>query len=413
MKRTFKYPVYPTRVQEAWLFAELKHQKRLQNYMLQMRSQMWEYGSISVSMIDQINHLKKLRENNTYYSDHPQDMQVSTIKRVNEAKTHFFRRCKDPKAKKKGHPKFKRSVRSVSWSLRKYTLKSGERVRQNPIRETGTRYNRLKVPTLGEVKIRQHRRFIGDPKEVTLKKTARGWYCFIVCEVPDTPKCVLKSACGADVGNPKKFVVTSDGEKIGNRRFYKRGEPRLAELQRELSRKQKGSQRYWKTRAALAKHHDKIACQRLDFIAKTAYKLFHHKGYDAVVVEDLHIKSMIKGASRDKGKKGLAKSISDTAWGMFFDWCKWVAKRDGKHFHTVDPAHTSKTCSHCCQRVKGKMSLSVRTFECKHCGFTSDRDHNAALNILYRAACALRDDEFWATLLIETRSPLLLQACWG
>ena len=144
MKRTFKYRVYPTRDQEPWGFAEFKHQKRLSNYMLQTRSQMWEYGSISVSMFDQINHLKKLRENNTYYSDHPQDMQVSTIKRVNEAKKHFFHRCPDPEAKKKGSPKFKRSVRSVTWSLRKHTLKSGESVRQNPIRETGTRYNRLK-----------------------------------------------------------------------------------------------------------------------------------------------------------------------------------------------------------------------------------------------------------------------------
>ena len=89
-------------------------------------------------------------------------------------------------AEKKGYPKFKRSVRSLTWNLRKHKLKTGERVRQNPIRETGSRQNRLKVPKLGEVKIRQHRPFIGDPKEVTLKKTARGWYCFIVCEVPDT-----------------------------------------------------------------------------------------------------------------------------------------------------------------------------------------------------------------------------------
>ena len=398
MKRTFKYRVYPTRDQERWLYAELKHQKRLYNYMLQMRNQMWEYGSVSVSMYDQINHLKKLRENNSYYSDHPQDMQASTIKRVNEAKVHFFRRCKG-NDKKKGHPRYKSSVRSVTWCLRKT-----KGVRQNPIRETNKRHNMLKVPKLGEVKIRQHRPFIGDPKEVTLKKTARGWYCFIVCEVPDTLKCVPKSACGIDVGT-KKFVITSDGETVGNRRFYKQGHKHLAELQRDLSRKQKGSKRYWKARNALTKQHDKIACQRLDFIAKTAYKLFHHKGYDAVVVEDLQIKGMAKSNK-------MGKSIHDVAWGIFFEWLEWVAKRDGKHFHTVNPAHTSKTCSNCYQRVKEKMSLSVRTFECKHCGFTLDRDHNAALNILYRAACALRENEFWATLLTETRNPLLCMACW-
>ena len=153
MKITFKFRAKPTKTEEQWLYAELRHQKQLQNYMLQMRSQMWEYGSVSVSMYDQINHLKDLRAATSHYSDHPQDMQVSTIKRVNAAHEHFQRRCKEG-AEKKGYPKFRRSVRSLSWSLRRHKLKSGERVRQNPIRETGTRHNRLKVPKLGEVKIR-------------------------------------------------------------------------------------------------------------------------------------------------------------------------------------------------------------------------------------------------------------------
>ena len=195
MKRTFKYRVYPTRDQQRWLYAEFKHQKRLYNYMLQMRSQMWNYGSKSVSLYDQINCLAKLREN-SHYAQHPHDMQQFTIKRLNGAYDHFFRRCKTMKKKhKKGHPRFKRSVRSVMWCLRK-----SKGIRQQLIQETGKRHNMLKVPKFGEVKIRQHRPFCGDPKEVTLKKMARGWYCFIVCEVPDTFPCIPKSAVGVDVG---------------------------------------------------------------------------------------------------------------------------------------------------------------------------------------------------------------------
>ena len=131
---------------------------------------------------------------------------------------------------KKGYPRYKSSVRSLSWSLRNHKLKTGERVRQNPIRETGKRHNMLKVPKLGEVKIRQHRPLIGDPKEVTLKKTARGWYCFIVCEMPDTLKRVPKSACGVDVGT-HDFLTTSDGEKEKNPRFYYQAEQKLIRLQ--------------------------------------------------------------------------------------------------------------------------------------------------------------------------------------
>ena len=398
MKRTFKYRVYPTPSQEAWLYAEFTHQKQLQNYMLQMRSQMWEYGSVSVSMYDQINHLAKLRASNSHYSKHPQDMQVSTIKRVHAAQEHFRRRCKEGAAKK-GYPRYKSSVRSVAWSLRKH-----KGVRQHPIRETDKRHNLLKVPKLGEVAIRQHRPFTGDPKEVTLKKTARGWYCFIVCEVPETLKCVPKSACGVDVGT-QDFLTTATGEKIPNPRFYRTAERKLAKLQRDLSRKQYKSRRWYKAKDALAKQADIVACQRLDFIAKTAYWLFHHKGVDAVVAEKLKPSNMVKN-------RYLAKSISDASWGMFFDWCAWVAERDGKHFHQVPAHHTSQTCSECCQKSPIKLKLSERVFHCKFCGLKLDRDHNAALNILHRAACALRG-EVWDAILTETRNPLLKQACWG
>ena len=394
MKRSYKYRVYPTLNQERWFYAEFKHQKRLYNYMLQMRSQMWEYGSQSVSLNDQQDHLTKLREN-SYYGDHPVDMQQSTLRRLDKAYDHFFRRCKYPKERKKGHPKFKSSIRSVTWCLRKVKLKTGERVRQNPIRSTDTRLDRLKVPKLGEVKIRMHRPFSGDPKEVTLKKTARGWYCFIVCEVHDTLPCVPKSACGVDVGT-KDFLTDSDGDTVPNPRFYQSAESNLARLQRHLSRKQKGSKRWYKAKGALAKHHDKVACQRLDFIAKTAYGLFHHKGFDAIVAEKLKPSNMVKN-------RHLAKSISDASWGMFFDWCYWVAKRDGKHFHQVPPHHTSQTCSECCQKSPVKLKLSDRVFHCKYCGLEIDRDHNAALNILYRAACAHRG-ECWVTDLYEARN---------
>ena len=398
MKRTFKYRANPTPLQEQWLFAELRHQKQLQNYMLQMRSQMYQYGSISVSRYDQEKHLSKLREN-SHYGKHSQDMQVSTIKRVDKAYKHFFRRCKDPKEKKKGAPRFKRSVRSLTWCLRK-----SKGVRQKPTCETGTRHNRLKVPKLGEVKIRQHRPLIGDPKEVTLKKTARGWYCFIVCEVADTILCVPKTAVGVDVGT-KDFLTTSDGEKIPNPRFYRQAERKLQQLHRDLSRKKYQSKRWYKAKDALAKQADIVACQRLDFIAKTTYWLFHHKGFDVVVSENLKPSNMVKN-------RYLAKSISDASWGMFFDWCNWVAKRDGKHFHQVPPHNTSQTCSECCQKSEVKLKLSQRVFHCKSCGLKLDRDHNAAKNILSRAACALRG-EVWDAILYETRNQLLQLACWG
>ena len=99
----------------------------------------------------------------------------------------------------------------------------------------------------------------------------------------------------------------------------------------------------------------------------------------------------------------LSKSISDASWGTFFKWCASIAERDGLHFHQVDPKYTSQDCSCCGQRSVKKLSLAIRTFDCQFCGNALDRDHNAACNILYRAAVALRE-EHWVTNFYEARN---------
>ena len=114
------------------------------------------------------------------------------------------------------------------------------------------------------------------------------------------------------------------------------------------------------------------------------------------MTEDLRVSNMVKN-------KHLSKSISDASWGIFFEWCGNIAERDGFHFHQVDPKNTSQTCSCCGQKAPKKLSLSVRTFNCAYCGNSMDRDHNAAENILYRAAAALRGER-WVTTLTEARN---------
>ena len=99
----------------------------------------------------------------------------------------------------------------------------------------------------------------------------------------------------------------------------------------------------------------------------------------------------------------LSKSISDAAWATFFQGCASISERDGLHFHQVDPKNTSQTCSACGEKSPKKLSLAIRTFECQCCRTSIDRDHNAALNILYRAAAALRGER-WVATLCETRN---------
>ena len=296
-------------------------------------------------------------------------------------------------------------MRSLTWSLRKYTKvvrrktkdaeKQTRRVRENPIRETAWKHDRLKVPKLGEVKIYLHRPLEGDPKEVTLVKKASGWYAHITCELPDTPKVEPTDAIAVDVGTTH-YLTTSEGEKEDNPRWYRQAEGLLHKHNQTMARRKKGSKRWIRSVRATALHHERTANKRKDFIGKLVYKLFHHLENNVLIAEDLSVSNMVQN-------KHLSKSISDASWGIFFQWCGNIAERDGFHFHQVDPKDTSQTCSTCGKKSPKKLSLAIRTFNCSFCGTVLDRDHNAAINILLRAATALRGEQ-WVTTLCETRN---------
>ena len=394
MKLTFEYPVYPTQTQEHTLLGWLEHLCELQNAARNNRKHAYETEGRFVSRYDQEELLKVAREKYDDFREVPQDFQVSILKRVDRSFDAFRKRCKEG-AEKKGYPRYKKRVRSLTWCLRKHKLKTGERVRQNPIKETNFRHNRLKVPKLGEVKIRMHRPLEGDPKEVTIVKKASGWYAHITCELPDTPKVKPTDAIAVDVGTTH-YLTTSEGEKEDNPRWYRQAEGLLRKHSKDLSRKKKSSHRWQKQQHALALHHERTTNKRKDFIGKLVYKLFHHSEKNVLIAEALSVSNMVQN-------KHLSKSISDASWAKFFEWCGNIAERDGFHFHQVNPKNTSQTCSACGKKSAKNLSLAIRTFNCSFCGTSLDRDHNAAINILLRAACAHRGER-WVTNLCETRN---------
>ena len=395
MRLTFKYPIYPTQEEERTLLKWFDHLCELQNSARNNRKFAHETEGRFVSRYDQEQLLKVAREKYDEFREVPQDFQVSILKRVDKAFDAFRMRCKAG-AEKKGYPRFKMRVRSLTWCLRKHKLQTGERVRQNPIIETNFRHNRLKVPKLGEVKIYMHRPLVGDPKEVTLVKKASGWYAHISCEIPDTPKVEPTDAVAVDVGTTH-YLTTSEGGKEDNPRWYRKAEGLLHKHNQTMARRKKGSNRWQKAVHASALHQERTTNKRKDFIGKLVYKLYHHQQNNVLVAENLRVSNMVKN-------KHLSKSISDASWTTFFEWCaSMVSERDGLHFHQVDPKHTSQSCSACGKKAPKKLSLSVRTFNCQFCGNSIDRDHNAALNILLRAACAHRGER-WVTNLYETRN---------
>ena len=77
----------------------------------------------------------------------------------------------------------------------------------------------------------------------------------------------------------------------------------------------------------------------------------------------------------------LAKSISDSGWGIFYGLCTYKAEEAGREVIRIPRFEpSSKTCSEC-GAINQELKLSDRQWICQSCGVLHDRDYNAAKNI--------------------------------
>ncbi|AJH77242.1 transposase [Heyndrickxia coagulans] len=233
----------------------------------------------------------------------------------------------------------------------------------------------IKLPKIKKpIKMKQHREIPADYKikSCTISKTKTGkYYISILTEYEkDIRPVKIQKVVGLDFAMDGLYVESEQGKKANYPRYYRQALDKLAKAQRILSRRKKGSARWNKQRLVVAKLHEKVANQRMNFL--------HHKSkefasnFDAVVIEDLNMKGMSQALH-------FGKSVHDNGWGMFTTFLAYKLKEQGKQLVKIDKWFPStKKCS-CCGKEK-EMPLSERVYKCS-CGFVLDRDHNSAINI--------------------------------
>lgn len=353
--RTFKYRLYPTNEQMKLMDQTIETCRRLYNYFLEDRIFTYKEGGWSPTKFDQINQLKGLKKNNFYLQQVYSQVLQDVATRLDKTYDNFFRRVKSRK-EKAGFPKFKGRLHYDSFCYPQVGFSIID--------------NKLKLSKIGSVKIKLHRPIGGTVKTCSIIHKNDKYYACFSCEIDLQTLPKTGNTIGIDVG-VTDFVITSNGKFFPKVDTYRKAEKQLKYLQRQVSRRVKGSNRRCKAVKLLTKKHEKIANQRKDIAHKVSRELVNNN--DLIAHEDLQIKNMVKNHK-------LAKSIHDAAWGKLFQFLAYKASDAGRQVIAVSPAYTSQICSCCGELVPKK--LSQRWHDCPYCGLSIQRDVNAAINIL-------------------------------
>lgn len=357
MRVAFKYRLYPTKTQTAFLDGELREACSLYNAAKQERDDAWKVCRKSINYYDQANQLKAMRANGCLTLANFSCCQ-DVLRRVDKTYKSFYARVK--RGEKPGFPRYKTSRRYDSITFPSY----GD--------GCGLMNDRLRIQGAGQIKVKLHRAIEGTIKTVTVKREADRWIVVFSVECEVSPLPASDRVTGIDVGL-NSFAVLADGTEIENPRHYRKAEARFRRYQRMVARRpSKRSNRRRKAVRLLQRAHAHVVNQRKDFQHKLSRSLVNE--YGTIAVEDLNVRGLASGM--------LAKSVHDAGWSSFIAMLSYKAESAGRVLVKVDPRGTSQTCI-CGARVA--KTLSERWHLCSACGLSAGRDHVSAQLILQRA----------------------------
>jgi len=350
MFRAYKYRISPTNSQKELIAKHIGSSRFVYNLALETKNGAYLGSKHNFSPFDLIKQLPELKKECEWLKEVNSQSLQQSIQNMDIAFKRFFKGA--------GFPKFKSKHKgSQSFSIP-----------QNVIVEN----NLLIIPKFKKkgIKIIIHREIKGTIKSATISRTPTGKY-FVSILVDTYQKMPVKvpikeeTTIGVDLGI-KTFLVTSNGLEIENPKNLRKAQAKLKYVQRKYS-KNKGK----RTKHRLALLHEKVVNKRKDFLHKTSTKLIREN--QTIALENLAVNNMVKNHN-------LAQAITDVSWSMFVDMLKYKADWYGKNILRIGRwSPSSRTCS--CGVINKDLKLSDRTWTCKSCGVTHDRDILAANNI--------------------------------
>lgn len=372
MLKSIKIRIYPDSVQKEFITKQLGCCRLIYNKLLDYKKTQYIQNKQKFSLSQLGKYLTNLKHQNEYlflndvYSRCLNQSMMDLIK----AYDNFFKLHN-------GYPKFK-SKKDTKQTCRfpinvfnrpDYICK---KIKGNRITLIKQLKNILfKCSKKDEIYLNHNQKYIHS---VTLIKTSTNKYYLSICVDYNIikQKEKLDTVIGIDLGI-KDFIVDSNGNRYENKHFYKKQEKKLKKLQRQLSKKQKASNNRDKLRIKLAKVHEKIKNQRLNYLHQITSKLVNEN--QIICIEDLNVSGMMSNHK-------LAKSIQELSLFEFRRQLEYKCKWYSRDLVIIDRFYpSSKTC-HNCKYIYKDLKLSEREWLCPQCGKEIDRDYNASLNIL-------------------------------
>ena len=357
IKRAYKYRIYPTKQQAAYLNEVFGSVRFVWNQLV-ANFNSWTPDGPNRPMNEKI--LKDMPEYSWLSESISYALQQKRID-FDEAKSQYFNKSRK---KKLGCMRFKKKgVSKESFRI------PGQALGHNKCIDFDS--GRIKIPKMTPIRVVIDRKFSGTLKSITISENkVDQFFVSILVEEDVKVKTGVGRSIGIDLGL-NHLATLSNGIQIENPRLFRKSQAKLKRAQQHLSRKKKGSNRYERQRRKVAKVHLKIKNQRSWMIHNLTTAIINT--FDTIIVEDLNVAGM---------KKLFGKSISDAAFGEILSQLEYKSSWYGRTFHKINRWYpSSKTCN-CCGHKMDTMTLDIREWTCPNCGSHHDRDLNAAKNIL-------------------------------